>query len=232
MMKRLRVLVVTAHPDDESWLAGSTIRRLASAGHQVFVLTFTPGDNAWLVRIGHVTRRTMQQVRRRELQAACRLLGITACTILEFRDGHLDRVSLPRLARPLLDALERRRPNVVLTFAPDGISGHADHRTVRHVVSQVVRRRKLPVPVFEFTYPARLKRRFGFRFLGRKKLLKIRTTPASRKAKLRAIEIHSSQPKTVDRLHALTPSQLRDFLEFEYVVASPSASVFCSRFLS
>lgn len=120
-----RVLVVFAHPDDETLLAGALIPRLIADGNEVHLLCVAPGDDADLFS---------------RMEQASAELGIVNITSLRFSAA--DNVSytgtetrMPPLAEAPESAvahlIEGRiaeiAPNIIITHSPDGDYGHPDH---------------------------------------------------------------------------------------------------------
>lgn len=120
-----RVLVLAPHPDDETIGCGGTIARLTDQGAHVEVVVATDGEatvGAPFPR-GEIARR-----RRAEVVAACGRLGVTAPPwCLGLPDGELRRHG-EVLASRLQEAVDRVRPEVVLT--PWLLDRHPDHRAV------------------------------------------------------------------------------------------------------
>ena len=130
-----RVLAVFAHPDDETLCAGGTLAKYASAGADVRVVSLTKGGAGQIRDAGVATRATLAAIRERELHAAGKQLGLTESRCLDFPDGelaHLDRQVLVELVSGVLGELG---PDVVITFGPDGFSGHPDHVAVGAAVT-------------------------------------------------------------------------------------------------
>ena len=122
-----RLLGVFAHPDDETLCAGGTFAKYAGAGADARVVSFTKGGAGQIRDARVATRATLTGVRARELDAAGTELGLTETRCLDHPDGGLAQIdgsSLVRVASELLSELD---PDVVITFGPDGFSGHPDH---------------------------------------------------------------------------------------------------------
>jgi LmbE family N-acetylglucosaminyl deacetylase len=129
------VLGVFAHPDDETLCAGGTFAKYASAGAEVRVISLTKGGAGQIRDASAATRATLAAVRERELDAAGKELGLTETRCLDYPDGGLsdmDGQILVRLASELLSEID---PDVVITFGPDGFSGHPDHMAVGAAVT-------------------------------------------------------------------------------------------------
>lgn len=143
----LRVLVVLAHPDDESLACGGTIARLARAGAHVHLICATHGEAGRLSHALPDGPAALLALRARELRAACARLGVTGVELLAFPDGVLKWED----AEPLIDVLEARLralvPEVVITFGRDGLYWHPDHIALGERVRTAVARCAADVPV-------------------------------------------------------------------------------------
>lgn len=130
-----RLLAVFAHPDDETYLAGGTLARYAASGSEVFVLCATHGEAGRRGEYSRLSRRQFAAVRRRELKAACVALGVRPPFFLGCADKELARDCWQTATEEVAATIRRLRPDVVLTFGPDGVSGHADHVTLSQIVT-------------------------------------------------------------------------------------------------
>jgi LmbE family N-acetylglucosaminyl deacetylase len=125
-------MAVLAHPDDESLGVGGTLARYAAEGVEVSLVTATRGENGRYrgQRPGdaqHPGSGALARIREAELRSAAAVLGVRQVSLLDYTDQHLDRAD-PREAIGRIVALLRRvRPDVVVTFGPDGAYGHPDH---------------------------------------------------------------------------------------------------------
>jgi LmbE family N-acetylglucosaminyl deacetylase len=141
-----RVLAVWAHPDDETYLAGGLLALAADAGERPVVVTATDGeggfgdDRAW-------PPARARHVRRCEARAAMAILGVVDHRGWELPDGGCQDVDPALPVSRLVAIIDDVRPDTVLTFGPDGITGHPDHKAVSAwvtaAVRQVVRRPRL-----------------------------------------------------------------------------------------
>jgi len=126
MMNDRTLAVVLAHPDDESFAIGGTLARYAAEGATVHLIVATNGEAG----IPDQEPHQAAEVRQSELLMACRVLGIRKPVFLGFVDGHLAEADEASAVAALLSVLRKTRPDVVITFGPDGISGHPDHLAV------------------------------------------------------------------------------------------------------
>lgn len=124
---RPRILGVFAHPDDESFCAGGTFAKYAAAGAESMVVSATRGDAGQIRDARAATRRTLGQVRERELSLACEQLGVQHAVCLDYGDGTLKDVEPELLTRDVARIVRQFKPDVVITFGPDGGYGHPDH---------------------------------------------------------------------------------------------------------
>jgi LmbE family N-acetylglucosaminyl deacetylase len=123
----LRILGVFAHPDDETFCAGGTLAKYAADGAEIIVVSATRGDAGQIRDARAATRRTLGQVRERELRLACERLGVRHAICLDYRDGTLKDVEPEALTRDITRIVREFRPDAVITFGPDGAYGHPDH---------------------------------------------------------------------------------------------------------
>jgi len=143
-----RLLLVHAHPDDESLWTGGTIARYAAAGVHVTLVTCTLGEEGEIIpaRLRGLAADAADQLggyRIGELRAACAALGISDHRWLggvgRWRDSGMAGVAAnehPRAfaggdlsvqAEALAEVIADVGPQVVVTYGPDGGYGHPDH---------------------------------------------------------------------------------------------------------
>ena len=123
-----RFMAVTAHPDDESFIFGGALALYGAAGHDVALLCVTDGQAGRTSDL--VSREDLGQVRREELRRACDVLGILNLYLPGWMDGKLAGYGDARGSSLVREHIERFAPDVLLTFGPDGASGHEDHKAV------------------------------------------------------------------------------------------------------
>jgi LmbE family N-acetylglucosaminyl deacetylase len=131
-MQTPRLLAVLAHPDDESLGVGGTLAKYASEGVDVFLLTATRGESGRyhghrLDDQQHPGPLALAGIREAELRAASSVLGVRDVSLLDYHDQYLDRANPREAVAGIVQHLRRVRPDVVVTFGPDGAYGHPDH---------------------------------------------------------------------------------------------------------
>lgn len=123
-----RLLCVLAHPDDETLGVGSTLAKYAAEGVQTYLLCATRGERGWHdVPAHNPGLAEMGRIRERELRDAAAILGVHELSFLDYIDGDLDQAPAPQAVARIAAHVRRIRPQVVITFAPDGAYGHPDH---------------------------------------------------------------------------------------------------------
>ncbi len=137
-----RVLVVVAHPDDESFALGALLDRLVQDGADVSMLCLTRGEASTL----GADAADLAAVRADELAAAGAVIGITSTTALGHPDGGLAGLDPAVLAADVDRHLDQTRPDGMLVFDPVcGVTGHPDHEAASVVAIAAARQRGLPV---------------------------------------------------------------------------------------
>lgn len=123
------VLMIWAHPDDETYLAGGLSAVLTDAGQRVVCITATRGE-AGVAGSPAALRDELAEVRTVELEAALRILGVEEHHWLDYPDGGCADIDADTAAARIGRVLDDVRPDTVVTFGPDGFTGHPDHRAM------------------------------------------------------------------------------------------------------
>ena len=146
--RRLTLMTVHAHPDDETIGTGGTMAKAVDAGHRVILVTCTRGELGEIVVSEMDTpdnHRRLGEIRAAELEAAMGVLGVTEWENLGYRDsdmmgrpGNDDprsfwQADLDEAARRLVWLIRTYRPDVVTTYNEFGGYGHPDHIRVHDV---------------------------------------------------------------------------------------------------
>lgn len=126
-----RLGCVFAHPDDETFATGGTIAKLAASGGRVDLFCATDGDAGKSSGIPVSSRAELAGLRRMELTAAADILGISSLSTPGHGDGVLRELDPDRLIGEIVYFLRRYRPEVVVSFGPEGApTQHRDHRAI------------------------------------------------------------------------------------------------------
>ena len=123
----MRLLAVTAHPDDEAAAFGGTLRLYHDCGVEIYVVCLTPGQAA-SHRGQAKSDHELAAIRRKEFAKSCEILGIDRGVVLDYADGKLHRLDLYGIVDELVRHIRKFRPQIMLTFGPEGaVTGHTDH---------------------------------------------------------------------------------------------------------
>jgi len=222
MFKRW-LLAIFAHPDDESFRPGGTLALLARRGVRVQVLTATRGEAGSCGDPPLCTPEELSTVREQELRCACAALGIESPCILNYRDGHLDEVEPEGLMAEILQVVREVHPQVMLTFGPDGLSGHPDHVAVGRAATEAFRQAGDVAALYTVAVPQSVAARLG---MGRARpvpdeeiALTVNVTPAWEQ-KVAAIHCHATQLGASPMVQAPVEQQRRFFGTEHFVRAA------------
>ena len=132
------LLAIFAHPDDESFLAGGALA-LAAKRTSVKVVIATPGQKGRSHIDYEISDKNLGDLRRRETEEAMKALGVEDYVILDYEDGALDRTDEKEITERLAAIVKDFNPASVLTFGPDGITGHRDHIAIGRFATKAVK---------------------------------------------------------------------------------------------
>jgi LmbE family N-acetylglucosaminyl deacetylase len=141
------VLGVWGHPDDEAYLSAGLMMGALAAGNRAVCITATRGEAGF----PDDDPRSLEEraaVRETELAACFDVLGVTEHHWLSYPDGACDQVPDAEPVERLCELIEEVRPDTVLTFSPDGQTGHVDHIAASRWTTLACRRAAPDVPLF------------------------------------------------------------------------------------
>lgn len=123
------ILGVWAHPDDETFMVGGLLSIAASGGQRVACVTATKGE-AGVQNPERWPAETLGETRAAELTAALEILGVGSHQWLGFTDGDCKNVPAAEAVARLTAIIDEYKPDSIITFPPDGLTGHDDHVAV------------------------------------------------------------------------------------------------------
>jgi len=138
-----RLAAVFAHPDDDAFaITGTVALHADDPGFRFALVLATSGERGMIADPALATRETLGEVREREALAGWRALGREPDRLgfLRYPDGGLERVPHGELVERIAAILEEERPDVVITFGPDGVTGHPDHIAVGRAATEAFHR--------------------------------------------------------------------------------------------
>ena len=141
-------MVVVAHPGDEAFGFGGAIASAAASGAYVVVVCATrgwfdarlyvasaaPGGKNRDVKDAAVNWRNVDTVREDELRRSVAVLGVRVVRMLDYAEGDLDQANFDKLVGRIVEPIRMHRPEVILSFGPDGVTGDSDHVVLSRAV--------------------------------------------------------------------------------------------------
>src|SRR5438270_10581215 len=132
--------LVHAHPDDEAISTGGVMMKAKAHGHRVVLITATRGEAGEVYNMDEAASRPrLGEIRAQELKNASEILGVDRQEFLGYRDsGMVDtadnkdprsfhQANVEDAASKLAVYIREERPDVVVTYAEDGVYGHPAH---------------------------------------------------------------------------------------------------------
>ncbi len=132
------ILFSFAHPDDESFLVAGIACEYAEAGVRMALSTATLGQAGKCGDPPLCSREDLPVVREKELRAAARLLGLGEPALLGYQDRDLANAPTMEIREKLVRVIRAHRPQVVVTFDPNGSNGHPDHIAISRFTSDAI----------------------------------------------------------------------------------------------
>jgi LmbE family N-acetylglucosaminyl deacetylase len=128
------VLGVWAHPDDETYLSGGLMALARRGGERVVCVSATHGEHGTDDPVAWPPER-LARARMLEARAAMAILGVDDHRFLGFEDGTLAGVDPRAGADVVARLLDDVQPDTIVTFGPEGMTGHPDHRAISRWVT-------------------------------------------------------------------------------------------------
>ena len=132
------VLVVGAHPDDETFIAGGLIAMARANGQRVVCVTATKGE-AGVQDEQEWPKERLAVIREKELEKALAVLGVKEHHYLGYTDGKCKDVDRDEATKRLQQIVANVQPDTVITFNNDGLTGHPDHVCVYEWTKQALK---------------------------------------------------------------------------------------------
>lgn len=123
------ILGIWAHPDDETFMVGGLLAMAAAGGQKVACVTATKGE-AGVQDALRWPAETLGETRANELAKALEILGVGQHQWLDYPDGGCASVPEAAAVEHLVTIINEFKPDSIITFPPDGLTGHNDHVAV------------------------------------------------------------------------------------------------------
>jgi LmbE family N-acetylglucosaminyl deacetylase len=138
-----RILVLTAHPDDEGIAAG-TMYENWKAGGETYLLCATYGEKGKSHLAKPVSDAALKRIRKNELLKAAKVLHIKKVFFLGLPDTGVE-AHKKELRKKMSAIVQKVKPEQLISFGPDGMSGHLDHITVGAAAFSIAKELKIPL---------------------------------------------------------------------------------------
>ncbi len=130
MTHPLTLMAIYAHPDDEAFGTGGTLTKYVQEGVDVHLVMATLGEAGQMANPAVIITEPLGVARERELRRACASYGLKNLHLLGFMDGQTTVAPQSVAVHRLVSLLRQIKPQVVISFGPDGVYGHYDHLAV------------------------------------------------------------------------------------------------------
>ena len=121
------LLVVLAHPDDESMGTGGLILRHTRAGIATHLICGTYGEAGWMGKPPGANKEDLAKIRAKELEDAADALALTGVELWDYPDGGVTSSDQQEITQRVWEQISALRPRAVVGWGPDGGYGHPDH---------------------------------------------------------------------------------------------------------
>lgn len=134
------IMGIWAHPDDETWSSAGIMAAARAAGQHVAVLSATNGDAGQTADEAQWATSSLRDIRQTELREALATVSVSDITFLDYDDGDLGNVNEVEILHIIERHVRAVQPDTILTFEPNGITGHMDHIKISAWAQTVAKR--------------------------------------------------------------------------------------------
>ncbi len=138
------ILGVWAHPDDEIFTCGGILAIAKENGQQVYCMTATRGE-AGVQDESRWPKSNLGSIRTKELEEAYGVIGSPGHCWFDLADGGLKDIDDNHGQKLVEQCLVQSQADCILTFGPDGLTGHPDHQAVSDWATEIGKKHNIPV---------------------------------------------------------------------------------------
>ncbi len=142
-----RIMGIWAHPDDETFTSAAIMAMAVRNRQKVMCLTATRGE-AGVQDETRWPQRKLGSIREKELAAALKIIGVKEHHWLTYKDGLCCEADTNQAVTCVCEHIKRFKPNTILTFGPNGMTGHPDHQSVSTWASKACKQLETPPQIF------------------------------------------------------------------------------------
>ncbi len=215
-----KVMIVFAHPDDESYTTG-LLQDAEKEGIKTALLTFTPGDAG--TQMPQVCQQQfLGDVRKAEVYQSGFVLGVDYQKVFDYGDGTLINQDIKNLVSDIITELNKFQPDLVVTFWPEsGMTMHEDHMTIGKATELAFTEYSKQKPQVKAKLAYTIMPEKVVSLLGGGEMLKLQhqanlSIKAKASAKIRLWEIHASQHDFVKSYTGMPAGLVYRLLDREY----------------
>ncbi|HUT55507.1 MAG TPA: PIG-L family deacetylase [bacterium] len=185
------VMTIFPHPDDESFAAGGVMALyFRDPGVRTVSLCLTKGGKSEAMKKAGLPQERETVIREHEYMAATAVLGIGRPMIWDYGDQELANAPAGEVKGRIVEAMKENAADVVITYGPEGITGHVDHLFCSRVVEEASREARVK-RLFMVSAPERMARlMIGQRVLPPTHAVDVRRVYP---VKMLALKAHASQ---------------------------------------
>jgi LmbE family N-acetylglucosaminyl deacetylase len=214
----MNIISIFAHPDDESFGPAGTLSMLASNAHRTGLVTLTRGEAGSLGISKELGPEELARRRGEELKCSANFLGINYLSIYDLPDKKLSEIPAEVGLNIIRKEIEKFKPEMVITFHPNGISGHKDHITVTNWLIQILKEMETPPKLLYYGLVPEQTKLYPHR-----KLYPMASAEVTHKIdtvrffdqKIKAIECHKTQEELWKSLQT-SPQNFEQISRWEY----------------
>lgn len=219
-----RILVLTAHPDDEAFAAGGTLYQNHLSGGITFLSCATKGERGRAYLTEELSDDELKKIRTDELDLAVKEMGINKVTVFDYPDRSLSNYKDEIISswRPLVQEF---KPEVVLGFGKDGYTGNIDHVVVGEIAHHLAE--EADIPYYSFALPDGDKAKSFRESFDKKRKNGIYTDSHYNQEsaliveidpdfKFNLLKIHATQFEGLNPFNIFSKEDAEHFLRFEY----------------
>lgn len=145
------ILSIWAHPDDETFVAGGVLAAAVKNGQRVICVTATKGEKGVQDELRWPAAQ-LADIRTQEMTDTLRQLGVQEHYWLDYHDGECADADPTVATAKITRLINQYKPDTILTFGPDGLTGHPDHRTMSRWVAAAVKQSDKQPAVYRPVY--------------------------------------------------------------------------------
>ncbi|XOU94735.1 MAG: PIG-L deacetylase family protein [Candidatus Kerfeldbacteria bacterium] len=220
-----KILILTAHPDDESYVAAGTIFKNYQGGGSTILVCASYGEKGTSHLKKKLSVNKFKKVRNQELLKAAKVLHIDPVHIIGVPDGQVES-NKKKVFNYFLKYAEKCNPQIIISFNKDGISGHHDHIAVGEVAKKVAN--KIKIPFASFSLPPKVQkeaikylktRRTAGHYANKVNYIKPNfRIKINRSIKKKAIQCHQSQLDGNKAFTGFPDFAVKELLKAEYFI--------------